>query len=47
MNFLVTYDLKLEISDGRDLVKFAGMTLPPAGKALDMSGQTSEKISET
>ena len=44
-------DLKLEISDGKKLVKFGGRTFLPAWKAQEISGlisgQILEKISET
>ena len=53
MNFLVKFvlefDLKFEISDGKSLVKFGGRTFLPARTAREISerisGQVSEKIS--
>ena len=51
MKFLVKidleFDLKFEISDGKNLVKFGGRTFLPARKARNISEQISEKISET
>ena len=42
----VNLELKIETSDGKNLVKFGGRTLLPAKTVLDISGQISEKSSE-
>ena len=55
VKFELEFDLKFEISDGKNLVKFLGRTFLPARKARKISGrisgqisdQISEKISET
>ena len=44
--FGLEFDLKFEISDGKNLVKFLGRTFRPARKARKISGRISEKISE-
>ena len=46
MKFDLEFDLKFEISDGKNLVKFLGRTFLPARKARKNSGQISEQISE-
>ena len=50
MKFLVKFglefDLKFEISDGKNLVKFLGRTFLPAKKAQEISGRISGQISE-
>ena len=50
MKFLVKFDLefdlKSEISDGKNLVKFGGRTVLPARKAQELSGRISGQISE-
>ena len=50
MKFLVKidleFDLKFEISDGKNLVKFLGRTILPARKARRISGRISGQISE-
>ena len=50
MKILVTFDLefdlKFEISDGKNLVKFWGRTFLPARKARKISGRISGRISE-
>ena len=40
------FDLKFEISDGKNLVKFWGRTLLPSRKARQISGRISGQISE-
>ena len=40
------FDLKFEISDGKNVVKFGGRTFLPAGKAQEISGRFSGQISE-
>ena len=55
VKFDLEFDLKFEIFDGKNLVKFLGRTFLPARKARKISGrisgqiseQISEKISET
>ena len=51
VRFLVEFDLRFEISDVKNLVKFLGRTFRPARKARKISGrisgQISEKFSET
>ena len=50
MNFFVTFDLefdlKFEISDGKNLVKFGGRTFLPGRKAREISERISGQISE-
>ena len=50
MKFLVRFDLefdlKFEISDGKNLVKFLGRTFLPARKARNISGRISGRISK-
>ena len=50
VKFDLEFDLKFEICDGNNLVKFLGRTFLPARKARKISwrtlGQTSEQISE-
>ena len=41
VNFDLEFDLKFEISDGKNLVKFGGMTFLPAREARKISGQFS------
>ena len=43
---MVKFHLKFEIADWKNVVKFAGRTFLPARKALEISGRTSEQISE-
>ena len=50
VTFDLEFDLKFEISDGKNQVKFLGRTFLPARKAREISerisGQISEQISE-
>ena len=46
VKFYLEFDLKLEISDGQNLVKFWGKTFRPARKARLFSGRFSGQISE-
>ena len=51
MKFLLTFDLefdlKSEISDGKNLMKFWGRTFRPARKAQKIRGEVRGKFSET
>ena len=46
LKFDLEFDLKFEISDGKNLVKFLGRTFLPARKARKISGRISGQISE-
>ena len=45
VKFDLEFDLKFEISDGRNLVKFERRTFLPARKAREISERISEQIS--
>ena len=45
MKFDLEFDLKFEISDGKNLVKSGGRTFLPARKARDISERFSGQIS--
>ena len=46
VEFDLELDLKFEISDGKNLVKFGGRTLLPGRKAREISGRISGRTSE-
>ena len=46
VKFDLEFDLKFEISDGKNLVKFGGWTFLPARKARKILGRISGRVSE-